>query len=376
MPLHGLPVSAALRGVVEMREQLKKFIRGWVAFLNRRADRAMTRAMIWSIRSGSRKEFERRSCKLSKEQTVAIKNFWNRYTKKNLPLFQGLYSCMHGSFDVRYLPDDLYLTKILRHLNKREYAILTNKCLQPLLFNCPQPETIFMRMEGGYYDASYKVISREQALSLFIQAGDAIFKPATSTHSGKGIQFFSSTDRQEASQFLDHHFEDVTNYIVQKVVKQHPSLAAIHEASVNCLRVMTLLVDGKARVVATVLKMGAGGSQVDNLGFGGIVCGVKEDGTLRDFAFSANGDRFDRHPQGFDFKGYAVPSYREVQEMAIEMAERVPYTRLIAWDIAVDEDGRPLLIEYNDSGELGFMQYTCGPLFGDYTERILSEIFG
>ncbi len=358
-----------------MRDMLKKIIRAWVSFLNKRADASMTRAMVWSIRSGTRKEFKHRQCSMSREEKQAIRSYWGRYTGKNRPLFQGLYSCMHGVFDVRYLPDDLYLTRMLGYLNDRDYTVLTDKCLQPLLFDCRQPETVFMRIKGSFYDAAYHPVSREEAIDLFLAAGQAVFKPATRTHSGRGIHFLAAGTAAEVSDFLDTYYGNVASYMVQKVVRQHADLAAIHEPSVNCLRVMTLLIDGRARVLSTVLKMGAGGSQVDNLGFGGIVCGVREDGTLREFAFSANGDKFDRHPQGFDFRGYAVPSLARVKDLAVRMAERLPYTRLIAWDIAVAEDGEPVLIEYNDIGELGFMQYANGPLFGDYTDQLLSEIF-
>ncbi|NLA95660.1 MAG: hypothetical protein GX838_02285 [Clostridiaceae bacterium] len=358
-----------------MRDKFKRMIRAWVSFLNKRADAVMTRAMVWSIRSGSRKEFKNRRCGISREQKQAIQSYWRRYTKKNRPLFQALYACMHGAFDVRYLPDDLYLTRMIGYLNDRDYAVLTNKCLQPLLFNCRQPETVFMRIKGSFYNADYQLISREEAIRLFLECGEAVVKPATRTHSGKGIQFYAAVNAAELSDFLDTHFGQIPSYIVQKIVKQHTALAAIHESSVNCLRVMTLLIDGQAVALSTVLKMGAGGSQVDNLGFGGIVCGVREDGRLREVAFSANGDRFDRHPQGFDFSGYLVPSFQAVKELAMKMAERLPYSRLIAWDIAVAEDGEPVLIEYNDIGELGFMQYANGPLFGDYTDQVLSEIF-
>lgn len=358
-----------------MRDMLKRIIRAWVSFLNKRADAAMSRAMIWSIRSGSRKEFKHRQCSMSREEKQAVRSYWSRYTRRNRPLFQGLYSCMHGVFDVRYLPDDLYLTRMLGCLNDRDYAVLTNKCLQPLLFDCRQPETVFMRIKGTFYDASYQPISREEAVGLFLQAGQAVFKPATRTHSGRGIHFFAAETAAQVRDFLDAHFDQVPSYMVQKVIKQHAALAAIHEHSVNCLRVMTLLIDGRAIALSTVLKMGAGGSQVDNLGFGGIVCGVREDGTLREVAFSATGDKFDRHPQGFDFGGYPVPSFERVKELAVRMAERLPYTRLIAWDIAVDEEGEPVLIEYNDIGELGFMQYANGPLFGDHTDQVLAEIF-
>lgn len=54
----------------------------------------------------------------------------------------------------------------------------------------------------------------------------------------------------------------------------------------------------------------------------------------------------------------------------------VPQFRLLSWDIAVDEDNSPILIEVNMySGELDFHQLNNGPVFGCETEAVLKEVF-
>ena len=48
----------------------------------------------------------------------------------------------------------------------------------------------------------------------------------------------------------------------------------------------------------------------------------------------------------------------------------------MSWDIAIDEDGNPVLIEANmRKGSVNFHQFNNGPLFGELTERVLNEIF-
>ena len=42
-------------------------------------------------------------------------------------------------------------------------------------------------------------------------------------------------------------------------------------------------------------------------------------------------------------------------------------------DIAIDEMGDPVVIEYNIRPEQN--QMTCGPTFGEMTDEILSEVF-
>lgn len=55
----------------------------------------------------------------------------------------------------------------------------------------------------------------------------------------------------------------------------------------------------------------------------------------------------------------------------------MPHFRLVSWDIAVDNENNPVLVECNlKFGQLDFHQLNNGPLFGDDTEIILDEVFG
>ena len=49
----------------------------------------------------------------------------------------------------------------------------------------------------------------------------------------------------------------------------------------------------------------------------------------------------------------------------------VPMFGVASWDIAIDADGEPVLIEYNVGGAgIDIHQYNNGPLYGKYRERI------
>lgn len=54
----------------------------------------------------------------------------------------------------------------------------------------------------------------------------------------------------------------------------------------------------------------------------------------------------------------------------------IPHFRLVSWDVAICEDGEPMLIEANmRKGGINLNQFNNGPLFGDLTERVLDEVF-
>ena len=56
--------------------------------------------------------------------------------------------------------------------------------------------------------------------------------------------------------------------------------------------------------------------------------------------------------------------------MAVEIAENTPYHRRLGLDMAVDEAGRPYVIEVNN-GLLGTAQYLNGGLFKQYTDEVM-----
>lgn len=158
---------------------------------------------------------------------------------------------------------------------------------------------------------------------------------------------------------------------------QHKTLSEIHPSSVNTLRVMSLLMNGKVNILSTVLRMGVNGNKVDNASAGGITCGVLENGQLKNVAYSADGVKYDKHPQGYVFSDCVIPNYEKVIQMVKTCHERMGHFRLVSWDIAIGKDAEPILIEANlRNGECDFHQYNNGPLFGELTEQVLNEVFG
>ena len=123
--------------------------------------------------------------------------------------------------------------------------------------------------------------------------------------------------------------------------------------------------------------MGINGAKVDNASSGGITIGVKSDGSLNSKAFAADGKSYDSHPtSNVKFDTVTIPKYERILDLIKLEAQRFPHFRLISWDIAIDSDENPVLIEANFKyGELEFHQLNNGPIFGDETEEILSEIF-
>ena len=95
-----------------------------------------------------------------------------------------------------------------------------------------------------------------------------------------------------------------------------------------------------------------------------ITCGVLDNGKLRDIAYSADGVRSEKHPQGYIFSDCVIPNFEKVINMVETCHEKMGYFRLVSWDSAIGEDGEPIFIEaILRNGECDFHQYNNGPLF-------------
>ena len=187
---------------------------------------------------------------------------------------------------------------------------------------------------------------------------------------------FWKSRNQNKAELIDY-LQMADNVVCQEVIKQHESLERLNSSSINTVRIMTLLFKNRVNVLSSVLRMGVNGSRTDNASSGGIVCGIKSDGLLKNYAYDTSARKYKTHPQGADFGCFRVPNYNDCVDMAVNLAKRFSsISRLISWDIAIDAAGQPSLIEANFSGgELDFHQLCNGPIFGDLTEEVLNNVF-
>lgn len=273
-----------------------------------------------------------------------------------------------------YVPDEFWYTYIdsfYTDINKAE--VLDDKNYYDLYFHdVHRPRTIVRKVQGYYLDADYNLISEESVFEKCEKEPEIIIKPAVNSCGGTGIMFWKNIDSKESL------FEALKgdNIIVQEIVKQHATMAHLHEGSLNTIRVMVLIHGGEVIPLSTVVRMGVNNAKVDNASSGGIVCGVNKNGCLKDRAYNTKGMRFDKHPQGAIFHEHVIPNFEKCIALATRLAPRFAYiSRLQSWDIAIDKDGEPTLIEANLTfGQIDFQQMCNGPIFGKRTEEILKYI--
>jgi hypothetical protein len=123
--------------------------------------------------------------------------------------------------------------------------------------------------------------------------------------------------------------------------------------------------------------MGKDGGRMDNGCAGGLNAGIQADGRLKKRGFNLMGDQFQCHPtSGASFEDCLIPNYSDVVDLVTRSHNKLLHSKLVTWDIAIGEDGSPVMIEFNlFCGGIAPHQLNNGPLFGDLTEDVLKAVF-
>lgn len=208
----------------------------------------------------------------------------------------------------------------------------------------------FLRRYGDFLGRSWLDLRQAtpEELEKFCTAHGTVFVKPNAEFGGTGVEKLTP----EAGTDFGGLYRQLTEnrqLLVEQAIVQHPEVSRLCPSSVNTLRVVTLLVNGEAKFVYSLLRMGSGQGHVDNISSGGLYTLVGPDGSLSFPAFcDKTGLYYDKHPAtGVPFQGYRLPYFQEAVELCRRAALVEPRLGYIGWDVAITPDG-PVLVEGNN----------------------------
>lgn len=192
----------------------------------------------------------------------------------------------------------------------------------------------------------------------FVRDKEYFFAKPYIGESGKGIEKIKVSDFVGTESLYEYIKRDDKNFgVIEEVIVQHPQAAKIYPCSLNCLRIVTMVHDGKPYILYSVFKMGNGGNFVDNLESGGLACSFDLDrGVVTGQGHTSALVNHDFHPYtGIEFIGYELPFCKEIKELVKRAAMVVPEIKYVGWDVCFTENG-PAIVEGNDYPAYDFPQ--------------------
>ena len=315
---------------------------------------------------------------LTKDQINQAKSYYKSrgYKLKNTYWHQ-YYTGMNGEFHKEYLPYDIFNPIINPRLNQiKQWPALLDKNFTYTLFkDFNQPKRIVQNINGFYF-INDDIVSLDEAVEACKSYNKPlIIKPTIETGSGKMVNRFvtegekTSLQNQSIKDLFKVYKKD---FVVQECLEQSDVLKSLNPSSLNTLRVVSYLNDQGVHITTSVLRVGKDGCVTDNFSTGGLFCGIEENGDLKGKGYGPKGEVFETSYTGINLKDCKIPNYSAVKEMVKSMHFVVPYFKIISWDIGLDKNNTPYLIEYNTTKQGIDLQIAAGPYLGKFTDEILA----
>lgn len=183
-------------------------------------------------------------------------------------------------------------------------------------------------------------------LKNFLDNKDVFMIKPTDGLAGTDVKKMKVSEVEDIEKFYEYIKEN--NMFLEDYVIQDENWAKICPTSVNTIRAMTKVVNGKAELFYAAARIGNGKAVVDNFHQGGMGVSIDmENGKLIGDAISKDLERVSVHPlTKIRFDGYEIPYWKEIEEMVCKAAMVNPDVHVVGWDVAISNKG-PLLIEAN-----------------------------
>lgn len=313
---------------------------------------------------------------LSKEEIHLCKDFWGKSYNKGKERCYELYKYF-GIFNVKQMPNDYY-SDVEKVLNRSTFSVfLQHKCnLKYFVPAQNRPTTIVQNIDNHFLDGNDSVISRSDAIRIMLEAKKFVIKIACNSGGGSGIKKIILNGKPEDIKVIENLMDEYRkDFIVQELIEQHEEMAKFNPDSVNSIRVLSLNINDNFSILSSFIRMGKKGSFIDNLSGpeGSILVGLKNNGELHEFGIDKKYRKLYESHTGIQFKGSKIHNFEEIKSLICKLhKEKFPFANLIGWDISIDKNNKPIVIEINlNSGEIELHQIFNGPIFGDRTNEVL-----
>lgn len=325
---------------------------------------------------------ERRYHSMHKKAALKTLNNIERYKGKTNPQFIELsdryaedvlgwvgyapwlyvYSAFQGEFKEGWIPDNFYGKRVVPKL-KGDYGKVSDlKALTNSLFNSNFFPDRYYYVNGLWLTNENKIIPGHEVSEALEKSGkNFIFKDDNSSR-GRGILILK---HESLKADLDR-IKQKGNGVIQSFINQHSFFDDIMPNSVATLRFTTMIVDnGDVSLRACYMRVGR---QKDTHIQPGTYIRTAinlKTGELDANSYTPDWQIIKKHPDtGFIFENKTIPHFDKCIKAVFELHKKIPYSRIIGWDLIVDKNDQVQIMEWNGNhNDIKFTEATQGPIF-------------
>ena len=271
-----------------------------------------------------------------------------------------VYAAFAGVFKEGWIPNNYYGTYVVPTRNGAYGNISARRGLAfPLLQSDALPDRLYL-INGRFFDRDMNPVPEGMVAELvFRSEAKAVFK-LDSSQKGRGVHILQRSD------FSTDKLFSLGEGVLQQFVQQHDILRQLSPDAVATLRLTTVAdPSGLPVLKAAFLRMGRAGDK--HVGFDNEIEVAIDihSGGFHDFAYMSNWEPCTHHPDtGYTFRNQILPGYPESVALVLELHRKLCYVQNIGWDIAINTEGKPVLMEWNGGhNDIVFSEATTGPCF-------------
>ncbi len=313
-----------------------------------------------------------------KKEMKVLKNYWDCFPFQYYRFDLYKKDCTLSIEEMKKYVPHYFMFNLFYPLSFKDYGIVCeDKLLSHALlkaYGINQPKTLLCFDNNTFFDAENTPVPAEEAIyilnkstaaKLFIKPRFGVGGKGIFIYKKQGTGYISETGKPLDSDFFFTELKDGF-YIVQEGLVQHQEINEIYPHSVNTFRIVTECINGEAKVLYSIVRMGSGGQQVDNASSGGMYIKIDaETGVFDHQAYTTSHAKFTAHPDtAFQFANAQLKSWPVAKAFALEAAVKLRDIKYLGWDVALSTEG-PSIIEFNHHPGVGIVQDCYGGIRDD-----------
>ncbi len=271
-----------------------------------------------------------------------------------------IYSVTAGGFREGWIPDNYYGQYVVRRTSYKGLA--SKRALGARFFGNDHFPDLAYCVDGTFVAASGEVLHADALMKLLFDRSDKVIFKSDNSLQGLGIRFFTK------AKFDVDTLKIIGNGVFQHVIRQHDIFDPLSSNSLTTLRFTTAINDqGVASVRGSFLRFGRAEDTHIKSATMIKVPFDRETGCASDLGFLPDWNPITRHPDtGGLFAGIQIPNFDACVALVTQLHRRFPFIQCLGWDVAIDQDGHPHVLEWNNGhNEIKFGEATQGPCFRD-----------
>ena len=300
----------------------------------------------------------------------------------------GFYAESYAVYDLEHNDPSTYVNDFAwahrcSRLNESLYYFRHKLALRSVLMHAgvPQPETIAVVAHGRILlkplqpDSRY--VSPEELQSALLKEGGSFIVKPEAGNRGTGIFLLRVSDtglmRQRGRSCDPFKTSDIpTAALIERLVPQGEFWNILFPDSGNSIRVLTGWTPGETQptIIRAVQRIGTANTVPTDNWSGGGICALVDlkngqlgPGRVNPVESKYADRHYSAHPDSnAQIEGAILPHWDRIRETVLRACTSSPLHRYVGWDVLVDNDGTPIILEGNGNSDLDLLQVHGGLL--------------